>query len=181
VTSVATTRPARSWPFTRAHRVEAALCVAALSLASCGRDKPASELTFEMLPDTAGLTRGAPVLESFEPYRLANGAVRVKGQARLPDGTKLQISIHQPNGRVAVAMAHVYLQGGRFDSPPLLGEAGPLPAGLYRFEVLAHFNADWQGADVLRALRGGEALRGPGITRASNGRVALHLTREGKL
>lgn len=167
--------------FAFAHRPAAMLCLVALSLASCGRDKPATDLTFESLPDTAGLTRGAPVLESFEPYRMENGAVRVKGHARLPDGTKLQIAIKQPNGQVAVAMAHVYVQGGQFDSPPLLGETGPLPAGRYRFEVLSQFHSDWQDAGVMRALKDGEALRGPGITRAGDGRVALFLASEGQL
>jgi hypothetical protein len=159
-----------------------ALCVAALSLASCGSgEKPASELTFETLPDTTGLALGAPVLEQFEPYRMANGAVRVKGHARLPDGTRLQIAIKEPQGKVSVAMAHVYVQGGQFDSPPLIGADGPLPKGAYRFEVLAHFRPDQQTPEVLRALKGGDALRGPGITRAADGRIALYLVQEGRL
>jgi hypothetical protein len=158
-----------------------ALCVAALSLASCGREKPASDLSFEKLPDTTGLSRGAAVLERFEPYRMSNGAVRVTGRARLPDGTKLQIAIKQPDGAVSVAMAHVYVHGSQFDSPPLLGERGPLPKGRYRFEVLSHFNADWQPAEVMRVLDGGQSLRGPGITRARNGDAALFLVRESAL
>lgn len=158
-----------------------ALCVAALSLASCGREKPSSDLTFETLPDTLGLSEGAPVLERFEPYRMANGAVRVTGRARLPDGTKLQIAIKEPHGEVSVAMAHVYVQGSQFDSPPLLGDRGPLPKGRYRFEVLSHFNADWQPPDVMRKLHDGQDLRGPGVTRARNGAAALYLVRETQL
>jgi len=152
-----------------------------ISLASCGREKPASELSFEKLPDTTGLSRGADVLERFEPYRMANGAVRVTGRARLPDGTKLQIAIKQPDGVVSVAMAHVVVQGSQFDTPPLLGERGPLPKGHYRFEVLSHFNSDWQPPEVLRALEDGRSLRGPGVTRARNGAAALYLIREGTL
>jgi hypothetical protein len=158
-----------------------ALCLAALSLASCGREKPASELSFEKLPDTTGLSRGADVLERFEPFRMANGAVRVTGRARLPDGTKLQIAIKPPNGTVSVAMAHVVVQGSQFDTPPLLGDRGPLPRGRYRFEVLAHFNADWQPPEVLRALDGGQSLRGPGVTRARDGAAAFFIVREGAL
>lgn len=158
-----------------------ALCVAALALGACGREEKASELTFESLPDTTGLTEGAPVLERFEPYRMPNGAVRFTGRARLPDGTRLQIAIKQPQGTVSVAMAHVYVQGSQFDSPPLLGERGPLPKGHYRFEVLTHFNDEWQPPEVMRALDGGKRLRGPGITRARNGDAALFLASEGDL
>ena len=155
----------------------------ALALAGCGSrsEKPHQELTFERLPDTSGLSRGAPILERFEPYRMANGAVRIAGRVRLPDGTRLQIAIKQPKGVVAVAMAQVSVQGSQFDTPPLLGENGPLPRGSYRFEVLAHFNAESQSPDVLRALGGATALRGPGITRARDGAAAFFLTREARL
>jgi len=153
-----------------------------IALPGCGRRKtePRQQLSFEMLPDTTGLSRGAPIVERFEPYRMPNGAVRVTGRVRLPDGTKLQIAIRRPDGRVAVAMAHVFVRDSQFDTPPLLGESGPLPAGDYRFEVLAHFNADWQRPDVLRALGAG-SLRGPGITRARDGAAALYLTSEARL
>jgi hypothetical protein len=152
-------------------------------LAGCGggHDKPAQELSFEQLPDTTGLTRGAPILESLEASRMTNGAVRVTGHVRLPDGTKLQISIKQPGGRVSVAMAQVFVEGERFDTPPLLGDNGPLPRGQYRLELLGHFDRDWQRADVLRAMGGGLDLRGPGITRARDGSAALFLTREARL
>lgn len=163
-------------------RLVAMLAAAALLLASCGGEKkPASDLTFESLPDTTGLANGAPVLEEFEPYRMENGAVRVKGHARLPDGTKLQIAIKEPHGEVSVAMAHVYVQGGQFDSPPLIGATGPLPKGAYRFEVLAHFRPDQQAPEVLRALENGAALRGPGVTRAADGGIALYLVQETRL
>src|SRR5262247_3331608 len=94
-----------------------------------GSDKATQELSFEQLPDTTGLSTGTAILESFEPSRLANGAVRVTGRIRLPDGTKLQIAIKEPGGGVSVAMAQVYVQGGRFDTPPLIGDRGPLPRG----------------------------------------------------
>ena len=152
-------------------------------IAGCGggHEKPAQELSFEKLPDTTGLTRGAPIVESLEASRMTGGAVRVSGRVRLPDGTKLQIAIKQPGGRVSVAMAQVFVQGGRFDTPPLMGENGPLPRGEYHLEVLGHFDHDWQPADVLRAMGGGMDLRGPGITRARDGSAALFLTRETRL
>ena len=152
-------------------------------LAGCGggHEKPAQELSFEQLPDTTGLTRGAPVLESLEASRMTSGAVRVTGRVRLPDGTKLQIAIKQPGGRVSVAMAEVVVQGERFDTPPLLGENGPLPRGKYQLELLGHFDHDWQTGDVLRAMGGGATLRGPGITRARDGSAALYITQEAHL
>jgi len=160
-----------------------------LMLAGCGGgaghgpggEKAAPELSFERLPDTTGLSRGAAILESFEASRMSSGAVRVSGRIRLPDGTKLQVAIKQPGGRVSMAMAQVFVQGERFDTPPLLGENGPLPRGKYHLELLGHFDPDWQSGDVLRAMGGGLALRGPGITRARDGRAALFLTREARL
>ena len=155
----------------------------AITLAGCGggHEKPAQELTLEQLPDTTGLTRGEPILESLEASRMTSGAVRVTGRVHLPDGTKLQIAIKQPGGRVSVAMAQVFVQGGQFDTPPLIGENGPLPRGVYQLELLGHFDHDWQSADVMRLIRGGLDLRGPGITRARDGSAALFLTREARL
>jgi len=158
------------------------VAAAALALAGCSRgEKKPEALTFEKLPDTTGLSRGEPILGSFETSRMSNGAVRVSGHVRLPDGTRLQIAIKEPGGRVSVAMAQVYVQGARFDSPPLIGERGPLPRGEYRFEVLGHFDASWQTTEVLRAMNGGSDLRGPGITRARDGSAALFLTRGARL
>jgi hypothetical protein len=153
-----------------------------LALAGCGgREKQPEALTFEKLPDTTGLTSGAPILESFEASRMSSGAVRVSGHVRLPDGTRLQIALKEPGGRVSVAMAQVVVQGERFDTPPLIGENGPLPKGDYRLEVLCHFDLTWQSDAVLRAMNGGSELRGPGVTRARDGRAALFLTREARL
>jgi hypothetical protein len=152
-----------------------------LAIASCGGEKPATELTFETQPDTTGLSEGAPVVQEFEPYRMDNGAVRVKGRVRVPDGTLLQIAIKEPDGVVSVAMAHVRVRGQWFDTPPLLEDTGPLPTGPYRFELLSHFTPEWQGAEGDGALRAGPSLRGPGITRAKDGAAALFLVKEGRL
>ena len=144
-------------------------------LAGCGggHEKPAQELSFEQLPDTTGLTRAARHARRLERFE--------DGRVRLPDGTKLQIAIKQPGGRVSVAMAEVVVQGERFDTPPLLGENGPLPRGKYQLELLGHFDHDWQTGDVLRAMGGGANLRGPGITRARDGSAALYITQEAHL
>ena len=152
------------------------------ALHSCGGGKSSSgDLSFEALPDSTGLAQGAPLVQDFEPYRMSNGAVRVKGRLRVPDGTLLQVAIKQPGGAVAVAMAQVRVQGEQFDTPPLLGDRGPLPSGTYRFELLSHFTESWQGAEGAAALRAGPALRGPGITRARDGAAALFLAKEGRL
>jgi hypothetical protein len=155
-----------------------ACAASALALAGCSREKAQEPLTFERLPDTTGLSTGAAIVSRFEPSRMANGAVRVAGDVRLPDSTVLQIVIRARYGGASVAMAQVVVMGGRFDTPPLLGDHGPLDAGDYRCELLAHFDTDWQPARVLRETGNGLGLRGPGITRARNGAAALFLTRE---
>jgi hypothetical protein len=168
---------------TPAHALRACVssCALALALSACGGERPGGELTLERLPGGATPGGNAPILESFEPYRMPNGAVRVKGRVRLPDGALLQIAIKDPRGATSVAMAQVRVEGEWFDTPPLLGERGPLPRGDYRFEVLSHFTEAWQGPEVMRALRGGSELRGPGITRARNGSAAFFLVKQGAL
>lgn len=175
---------------TRHLRIRSARCLsivvaaALLVVAGCSR-KPESKtdapLTFEKLPDTTGLSVGPDVLVDLVPYRMDNGALRVRGRLRLPDSTMVRIAIKQPGGNVAVAMAQVFVIGEQFDSPPMLGDRGPLPKARYVIELLSHFDADWQPASVVRELGNGATLRGPGITRARNGDAALFLTRETRL
>ena len=154
-----------------------------LALAGCGRSESdrSSSLEFERLSDTAGITRGAPILGAFEPYRMSSGAVRVRGTAELPDGTRLQISIYPRNGHEMVQGVQVTIADHRFDSPPVIGDRGPLPAGDYRFELHASFTETTQPPDVLRATDRGRTLRGPGITRDRLGRPMFVLTREVRL
>jgi len=157
-------------------------CLLAGSLAGCGGcgRKPATDdaLTFENLPDTAGLSVGRPILEAFDAYRMDSGALRVRGRADLPDGTRLQVAVKRPGEKVSVAMVQLTVQDRQFDSPPMVGEAGPLPVANYRFEITVHFTPDWQSAEVLRATGDGRALRGPGITRSRMGDAALYLVEE---
>lgn len=155
------------------------VCLVLLA-AGCSREKPRQEqpLTFEVLPDTAGLTAGAPIVDSLMVERMDGGPLRVHGTANLPDGTRLQVAVRPPGGGSTVAMSHVEVHDHRFSTPPLVGDLGPLPPATYRFEVLAHFTADWQPVQVLRATDRGRSLRGPGITRSKQGGPAFYLMEE---
>lgn len=155
-------------------------CLAALAAGCGGEKRQAQELTFEALPDTAGLSRGGPIVDSLAVERVDGGAMRVRGRVNLPDGTRLQLAIRPAGGGSAVAMTQVLVDAGRFESLPLLGDLGPLPPARYRFEVLAHFTPEWQTAEVMRATGDGKALRGPGITRSRQGDAAFYLMEEMK-
>jgi hypothetical protein len=147
----------------------------------CGEKKhDEGRLTFEQLPDTAGLSRGEPILEAFTVDRMDGGALRVSGKADLPDGTRLQVAIKEPAGRTSLAMTQMLVHDRQFESPPIMGDMGPLPPARYRFEILAHFTPDWQTAAVLRATDDGRTLRGPGITRSRQGAAAFYLVEEMK-
>jgi len=172
-------------PFRRDPWRACALLLAALLLvaaAGCGRGQSRdSALSFEDLSDTAGLSHGAPILTSFEPYRITGQALRVRGTASLPDGARLQVSIVRVATGETVMIAQVTVQDRAFETGPLVGPRGPFPVDLYRFEVLAHFNAAWQPAQVLRATHEGRSLRGPGITRGTGGQAAFFLREERRL
>ncbi len=155
------------------------VCLVLLA-AGCGGGKQPQDqpLTFEVLPDTAGLSVGGPIVDSLTAARMDGGALRVFGTANLPDGTRLQISVRPAGGGSSVAMSQVEVQDHHFTTPPLMGDLGPLPPATYRFEVLAHFTADWQPVQVLRATDRGRNLRGPGITRSRQGGPAFYLMEE---
>lgn len=153
-----------------------------LGVTGCGRRSAQdTSLHFEDLADTTGLSRGAPILTSFEPYRITGDALRVRGAAQLPDGTRLQVSVVRVATGQTVAVAQMTVQGRSFESGPLFGPRGPLPVDLYRFDVLAHFNSAWQTEQVLRATHDGRSLRGPGITRGTAGQAAFFLREERRL
>jgi len=148
----------------------------------CGRQQSRdSRLTFEDLSDTAGLTRGAPLLTTLEPYRLGGGSLRIRGTARLPDGTRLQLTMVRVATHETVAVVQVIVQDKGFETAPLMGARGPLPADLYRFEVLAHFNTAWQTEKVMRATDDGRSLRGPGMIRGAAGQPVFFLREERRL
>lgn len=153
-------------------------CLAAFA-AGCGGDQRQSQpITFETLPDTAGLSRGMPVVDSLRVERMDGGALRVFGRVSLPDGTRLQVAVRPRGGGSSLAMTQALASEGRFETAPLLGDLGPLPPGTYLFELLAYFTPEWQTAAVLRATDEGRALRGPGITRTKQGEAAFRLVEE---
>ncbi len=154
--------------------------VAVVSLAGCGRrrEQPAPELEFELQGDTAGLSRGHPLLNRIEPYRLPNGVLRVRGDVSFPDGTRLQISMYRKDANEMLSRVQVTIDDHHFDSPPIIGPDGPLPHGRYRFEYLTLFNPAWQPEGVLLQTDGGRSLRGPGITRDRVGSPAFYLVEE---
>ncbi len=157
-------------------------CLLFLVAAGCGsgnaKKAQNQPLTFEILPDTAGLSSGEPIVDSLTVERLDGGALRVSGRTELPEGTRLQIAIRPAGGGSSVAMSQVFVNDGSFESPPLTGDFGPLPPATYRFEVLAHFTPEWQPASVLQATNEGRALRGPGVTRSKQGVASFYLEEE---
>lgn len=153
-----------------------------VSLPGCSRRvEQGAPLSFEELSDTTGLSRGAPLLTAFEPYRLRGGAMRVRGRADLPDGTRLQVSVVRAATNETVQVVQVTLEAGAFETGPFMGPRGPLPEDLYRFDVLAHFTPAWQPEGVLRATHDGRSLRGPGISRATAGQPVFFLHEEVRL
>ena len=152
------------------------------ALAGCSRRQARDDaLSFEDLSDTTGLSRGGPILTSFEPYRITGQALRVRGTASLPDGTRLQVSIVRVATDETILVAQMTVEDKAFETEPLMGSRGPLPVDLYRFDVLAHFNPIWQPEQVLRATHDGRSLRGPGITRGKGGQPAFFLREERRL
>jgi hypothetical protein len=158
-----------------------ALGVVALTGCGSGDKSRTSSLEFEQLADTAGLTRGEPLLTAFEPYRMSNGAMRVRGTVGFPDGTRLQVAIYRKPSRQMVQSVQVTIVKGAFDSPPVIGEQGPLPPGDYHFELRTFFDSSWQPAAVLHSTADGRTLHGPGITRDRLGRAAFLLERDVRL
>lgn len=148
-----------------------------------GSDDGQKDLTFETLPggiDTSGLTNGKPLVASFDLIRMNTGALRVTGKTRLPEGTRIQVSVHDMKSNAMVASTQVTVDHGTFGSPPFMGDMGPLPVARYRVEILSHFTSEWQPANVLSETGGGKRLRGPGITRSKVDGAALYLVEEMK-
>ena len=157
-------------------------------LAGCGRRESqtpdTSTLTLhelDSLRDTTGLSRGAPLLAHMEPYRMTNGAIRVRGDLHLPAGTVVQVAVTRAGEHWPLTRIQFPLDGRHFDSPPILGPRGPLPPGTYRFELVTRFDSTWQTAEVLRATSAGRDLRGPGVTRDLEGHAAFSHVEERRL
>jgi len=153
-----------------------------LSLQGCGRKQPepSHDLSFENVrePDTSGLSKGRPLINTVEAYRGGSGVLRVRGRVSFPDGVRIQVSIYPQGSKQLVNRLQVIVQDHRFESPPIIGPQGPLPRATYRIEYLALFNDAWQGEAVMRRIDGGRDLRGPGITRDRVGGAAFYLVEE---
>lgn len=162
----------------------AALGVALIAAAACsagcggGEEKPPPALTFEQLSDTASLAQGKPLLDKIEPFREANGVLRVRGKVSFPDGVRIQISISDKTTKALLKRVQVVVDDHHFVTPPMMGENGPLPKGLYRFEYMALFNEAWQTPGVMRRTDNGRSLRGPGVSRDRIGGAAFYLVEE---
>ena len=157
-------------------------CIALAALSGCGdrgdRSAGTSSLTFEELADTSGLTRGAPIVESFDAYRMPGGSLRVKARVRLPEGTRVQVAVRPGGEPSAVAMSQVFVENGEILSPPMMAESGPLPVAVYQIELSAQFTPAWQTAAVLLGTNDGKSLRGPGITRSRIGAATFRQVEE---
>jgi hypothetical protein len=159
-----------------------------VALAGCGRREThapgTSAITLrelDSLRDTTGLSRGAPLIDHMEPYRMTSGAIRVRGNLDLPAGTVVQIAVARAGERWPLARTQFALAGRRFDSPPIIGARGPLPPGTYRFELVTTFDPSQQSAEVMRETDAGRGLRGPGVTRDLDGHAAFSHTEERRL
>jgi hypothetical protein len=153
-----------------------AACAAAI--AGCARresQEPAAEepLTIEQMRDTTGLSEGRALMRSFEPYRMDNGVIRVRGRLAFPDGTVGQLSIFPAGSKDMITRVQFVVENGRFDTPPIIGGSGPLPRGRYHFTVVSYFDSSMQPPEVLEETRDGRILRGPGITRSIHGGAAF--------
>ncbi len=146
-----------------------------------GRRSGESQLSFEELSDTTGLSRGAPILTSFAPQRITGGALLVRGTADLPDSARLQISVVRIATNETLDITRVTVQNGAFETQAIFGPSGPVPMDRYRFDVLAYFNSAWQPPSVLQATRDGRSLRGPGVSRTRNGQPVFFLSEETRL
>lgn len=149
----------------------------------CGRQssRDTTPLAFEEVGDTSRLSKGEPLLNRIEPYRMPNGALRIRGVLEFPDETRLQVTLVDKANQEMVGRWQMIVRNHRFDSPPILGPEGPLPKGVYRIEYLAHFNEAWQPSSVLLATDRGRRLRGPGVTQSRQGPGAFFLVEERRL
>ncbi len=78
-------------------------------------------------------------------------------------------------------VAQATVEQHAFETGPLMTPRGPIPEGLYRFEVSSEFNPAWQPPEVLRETNDGRNLHGPGMIRGSAGQAGFFLSREARL
>jgi hypothetical protein len=152
--------------------------IAAMMIAGCGsqqrRDEPTLRFRrLDPLRDTTGISRGAPLLQTFDVQRDGAGALRAEGRLDLPEDTRLELIVYRPGGAQVLGRTQFTLHDGHFESPPVLGAGGPLPVGVYHFQLRGRFDPDVQSPQVMRAVGNGHRLRGPGIIQIGSGMVAF--------
>lgn len=152
--------------------------MAAVMIAGCGSKPPEKESTLRFRRheggvDTSGISRGKALLQAFDVERDAAGALRARGRLDLPDATQIELIVYAPRRAQVLARTQFALHERRFESPPLFGAGGPLPEGLYHFQLRGRFDPDLQPAAVMKAVGNGRNLRGPGIIRVGSGTVAF--------
>jgi hypothetical protein len=110
----------------------ALLLALSIALAGCGGkdSRQSSELSFEELRDTTGVSRGGPLLEGVETYRMANGVLRIRGRIDFPEGTRIEASVYRKDTNQMVARVKMSVLDRRFESPPMVGPRGPLREGV---------------------------------------------------
>jgi hypothetical protein len=153
------------------------LAACAVLIGGCARRETETEreepLTIEQMRDTTGLSKGGPLIRSFQPYRMDNGVIRVRGKLRFPDGTVGQLSIFPAGRSDMITRVQFVVQDERFDTPPIIGERGPLPRGRYHFALVSYFDTAMQPPEVMEETNDGRDLRGPGMTRGIHGVAAF--------
>src|SRR5689334_19631471 len=101
-------------------RAAAACAVLLVEMWGCGRPRhrgtPA--LSFQFERDTSGLTQGPDILTSFAPVRYPNGLLQMKGSMRLPDSTRVQISVVRRSDGRLMGRVQVPVVNQRFISEP---------------------------------------------------------------
>jgi hypothetical protein len=155
-----------------------AAAIAAMMIAGCGSREHRDDSTLrfrkiEERTDTAGLSRGKALLRSFTVARDPAGALRAEGRLALPEGTVLELIVYASRGAAVLGRTQFTLHDGAFASPPVFGPGGPLPEGIYHFQLRARFDPDLQPPSVMKAVDGGLRLRGPGIMQIGTGMVAF--------
>jgi hypothetical protein len=149
-------------------------------LVGCGerRERETPELTFQQKTDTTGLTQGTAMVHGLRARRSEAGAVVVDGDVDFPDGVRIQVTLFPKGGSNVLARGQALVRNGGFETAPLMGADGALPAGRYRVELLSLFIPTWQSPQVLRRTADGRNLRGPGMTRDRVGAAAFHRAEE---
>lgn len=97
--------------------------------------------------------------------RTPSSELQIAGQTNLPDGTVLEIRVYSGDVLVAVDFP-VTVQGGAFQTRPVLQRGKPFTPASYQLRIEAGFGTRWQAPGVLQIVGPrGQRLDGPLIHR----------------